>query len=107
MRPINRTIDERYTSGPLAWYEGTDLFDLGDVISEEVAHTIDVADLDGDQDVDVIAGFDGGKVVWFENDGDGTFDVEHHLQRVAPRTFRAANLDGDGASTSLWLRGTR
>ena len=58
------------------------------------------ADMDGDGDLDVLAGFtDSDAIAWYENAlGDGTVWTEHEISLAAsdPRSVFAADLDGDG-----------
>jgi hypothetical protein len=61
------------------------------------AYSLDVADLDGDGDTDLVVGDAGGDVRIFENDGGGTFEVGPVL--AADRGLRSvviADLNGDG-----------
>ena len=60
---------------------------------------VDVADLDGDGDGDLLSGrFASGDLLWYENtDGGGTFSAASTLAAGAgPYDARAADLDGDG-----------
>ena len=57
------------------------------------------ADLDGDGDQDVLsASTNGGKIAWYENDGEGNFEEQQVIttrKRDASSVY-AADLDGDG-----------
>ena len=64
---------------------------------------IDVSDIDGDDDRDVIfvtgKGYDDDKIAWHENLGGGAFSQEHVIAREAGAAWavlRMADLDGDG-----------
>jgi hypothetical protein len=90
----------------LAWHENTD--GLGSFGTEQVietgtgferVETVSAADLDGDGDLDVLAGWNSAhEIVWYENtDGAGSFGTAQVLASVnIPRSIRAADLDGDG-----------
>lgn len=92
----------------VAWYENQDglgAFGSQNVITNTLNAAVDVfaVDLDGDEDIDVLAtskGFSSGegKVVWFKNmDGQGTFSKETLLsnQTQGAVSVYAADLDGD------------
>lgn len=72
-----------------------------DCCQDESNATIDVADLDGDGDVDIIVGFPyTGRIAWYEN-MDGHIDAgDEHVITDEVISFahrlRAADLDGDG-----------
>ena len=57
------------------------------------------ADLDGDGDLDVLAGSFNNWIAWYENGGDGTFAARRTIAddfRGRVWSVHAANLDGDG-----------
>lgn len=63
--------------------------------------TVELADLDGDGDLDTLAGTGtSGQIIWFENDGDRqpSFPKVHTITGAATdaRTATAVDLDGDG-----------
>ncbi len=87
------------------WYENIDgngLFGQGQVISDSAigASAVFAADLDGDNDMDVIVGSAGNdKVVWFQNLNDtNLFGPEQILSSQAQNVsdVHAADIDGDG-----------
>ncbi|MCG8331351.1 MAG: T9SS type A sorting domain-containing protein, partial [Chitinophagales bacterium] len=89
----------------IMWYENEDGnggFGNGQVITIEAEGARDVytADLDGDNDLDVLsASMDDNKIAWYENeDGNGNFSDPHVITTLAEgaRAVYAADLDGDG-----------
>ena len=65
-----------------------------------------LADLDGDQDLDVLSiSKQDGELAWYENlDGAGTFGRKIHLYQVADPSFvRATDFDADGDQDILWM----
>lgn len=68
-------------------------------IYDQQTHSLDVADMDGDGDTDVISGeqFGTQKVMVWENDGSGSF-TEHVVDsgKESHLGARVADLDGDG-----------
>jgi hypothetical protein len=92
----------------VAWYrnEGDRSFSRQKIIATEAngARSVYAADLDGDNDQDVLSGsfeyFDGSgddKVVWYENEGDGSFSDEKIIMTDAGGVVSvyAADLDDD------------
>ena len=71
---------------------------LIDSIDANGAATVELADVDGDDDIDVLVGsyFDN-RVSWYENKGDGNFD-QHIISSTSSeaRDVVAGDLDGDG-----------
>jgi hypothetical protein len=90
--------------GKVAWYENLDgegSFGSQELLSADAAGAITVvaADLDGDGDLDVVAGSDSDDSIrWFENGGSGDFSDEFLLTdtAVAVTAVVAADLDDDG-----------
>ena len=98
----------------LVWYENTDgrgTFGPAIPITTEAPGTLSIhaADLDGDDDVDLLsASKQDDEIAWYENlDGEGTFGPELVITDQADSAFSvlAADMDGDGdldvLSTSL------
>jgi hypothetical protein len=90
--------------GIIAWYEnttGNGDFTQEHIISNQVSSTTHsvAADLDGDDDLDILA-TDGGNqsIDWFENlDGQGNFSTVKYIAEnlTGPQIVIATNLDGD------------
>jgi hypothetical protein len=89
----------------IAWYENLD--GLGSFSSQRIittnaieASSVITADIDGDNDPDVISGaFQGANVAWYENlDGQGNFGSQRIITTNAIRTQKvsAADIDRDG-----------
>jgi len=59
--------------------------------------SVHAADLDGDADVDVVAGFDETTVAWYESDGGASPAFVEHLigNCVSPLAIDSARVDGD------------
>ena len=69
-----------------------------DPISNRIVKSIIALDLDGDIDIDIIAGGDFG-IVWYENNGDinPTFS-EHTITNTGATSLSGEDVNGDGAS---------
>ena len=88
----------------VAWYENTDgagTFGAQQLITDLAggATSVFAADLDGDQDLDIVAGsYDDNSVRWFENHGEGLFSEEILLTDTATAVTAVyvADLDLDG-----------
>jgi hypothetical protein len=88
------------------WWENTDglasFLQADDILTSGIGQVDDVfpADLDGDGDLDVLTGSQGGaQITWYENlDGMGNFSMNNDIatsDRLFARYVRAADLDGD------------
>ncbi len=96
-------VTASYLDDKLAWNENTDgqgSFGSQRVIttSADGAISLSAADLDGDQDVDlVVACWESNRVSWYENDGDGDFGSESVVTASVLNVLCvfAADLDGD------------
>jgi hypothetical protein len=94
------------TSYRLAWFDNLDgagTFSPGQQIVSDTLHNVqfvDAADLDGDHDLDIVAGeFISKRIVWFENtDGAGRFGPQRTITDEAgnANAGAATDLDGDG-----------
>jgi len=98
-------LSASWTDHKIAWYENTDgagTFGAQNVIALTAtgARCVQVADLDGDGDLDVLfAAYAFDEIGWFENlDGAGTFSTEKDITTDAAMAYyaTAADLDGDG-----------
>ncbi len=104
---LDQDGDEDIISGDyysIRWYKnnGDQTFSqpiiIVDTISYYSSKYIGIADLDGDNDLDVIsAALFHGKISWFENDGSGNFIQEHIIQDSAnyPQAFYIEDLNAD------------
>jgi len=60
-------------------------------------HSLAIADIDGDGDIDAVTcAKDSMIVAWFENDGKGRFTKRHVHENQAAYDIRLDDLDGDG-----------
>ncbi|CAM9188952.1 unnamed protein product [Choristocarpus tenellus] len=91
--------------GSVRWFENLDglgNFTNGTVIASDVpeVYSIYAADLDGDEDLDVVsANHDNHSIRWYENiDGNGTFSsgTDIFSEALGAYYIYAADLDGDG-----------
>ena len=93
----------------IAWYENTDglgTFGAQQVLTSAIdsAQSVFAADLDGDGDRDVVAGWFNDGLGWFENtDGLGSFAFQALISTAAAgvEMVAAADLDGDGDADVL------
>ena len=63
------------------------------------AKSVKATDIDGDGDMDVIAGFEGGRIAWYENtNGQGTFGTQQIIDTIPYQggEIYISDLDGDG-----------
>ncbi|WP_299601386.1 T9SS type A sorting domain-containing protein [uncultured Aquimarina sp.] len=88
----------------IIWYENLDgmgNFSGQNVISSDFvnAGTVRLDDIDGDNDLDVVAGSESSsKLAWFENvDGNGNFSIKHEVtnRSVRVRSIFSADFDED------------
>lgn len=97
-------LSASHTDDKIAWYENVD--GQGDFGSEQIIsqdagdpYYVYAADMDGDNDMDVLfAGFDGNKIAWHENtDGQGNFGPEQiiSVNIMAGLCVLAKDMDGD------------
>jgi hypothetical protein len=64
-----------------------------------VPTSVHSTDLDGDDDMDVLCASRGdNKIVWYENDGSGSFSIRQFIANSGdgPESVYASDLDGDG-----------
>lgn len=87
----------------LFWYENTDglgTFGPPIVISTVAGNgvALELGDVDGDNDIDVIASKPFDDVFWYENDGNGSFSAEQLIDQSVgvARDLELGDMDGDG-----------
>ncbi|CAN0110573.1 unnamed protein product, partial [Hapterophycus canaliculatus] len=93
-----------YEIASLTWFRNSDgLGDFSggiDIADAEGPTWVDLADIDGDGDLDVVStSFSDGRITWYENtDGEGTFSVGVDITTTAdgPNFVLTADLDSDG-----------
>jgi len=92
-------------SGSVVWFanDGAGNFGSGQIIEQHLILTevVQTADLDGDGDMDVLAGAWGGyltvRLVWYANDGAGNFGTGKIINATHTTTDAyAVDIDGDG-----------
>ena len=93
-------------SGSVMWFanDGAGNFGSKQILEQGLVFTevVQAADLDGDGDMDVLAGAGGSptseRLVWYANDGAGNFGVAQAIMSAAGwvTDAYAADLDGDG-----------
>lgn len=94
-------------SGVIVWFDnvnGNGVFD-SKLIRETVAYSVFAADIDGDNDLDVVAALDpvsatsSDRIVWYENlDGEGNFSSQQIITTsvIKPRCVYVSDIDNDG-----------
>jgi len=109
-------LSTSFWTGVIAWYENTD--GKGNFSQEKIITTdmdrvssIHTADIDGDGDIDVVAGgmsAIAGGVVWFENiDGKGGFGTRNNVMSgIETRSVYVSDIDNDGDMDILSASGT-
>jgi len=97
----------------IVWYanDGEGNFGEEQIIESDLEYLkyVRVADfdLDGDSDIAVLASSDLGRIVWFENKGDATFESAQWIQTPLARTeynqttFLVEDMNGDGKADFL------
>ncbi|MEM6377395.1 MAG: T9SS type A sorting domain-containing protein [Bacteroidota bacterium] len=103
-------VSSSHGDNKIAWYENTntlgDFSNIQQLISTDNENPYNVfsLDLDGDKDLDVLAynyldsSTDEYQLLWFENDGTGTFPVQHTIETIEEEIIEInyADVDQDG-----------
>ena len=97
-------LSASYIDDKIAWYQNTDgqgTFSSEQIISTNTTNPTAAyaADVDGDGDMDVLAGFQSGTIVWYENtDGQATFGSQQLITTALSglRSIYFTDVDGDG-----------
>lgn len=102
-------LSSSYFGNKLVWIENLDGACI-DLTLHTISSTIqapwgiEVADLDGDGDLDVIAAtISSNNVIWYENtDGNGTFVMKQTIYAFQANIVKAADMDNDGDFDLVW-----
>ncbi|MEO1530524.1 MAG: VCBS repeat-containing protein, partial [Planctomycetota bacterium] len=95
-------LSASFTDNTVAWYENDGAASptfTPHVITRAAlgAWTVACADLDGDQDIDVLsASYWDNTVAWYENDGNASTFTPHAITTTAAAAFSVASADLDG-----------
>ncbi len=95
--------DDDAPSAAIGWYanDGTGRFTPQQAITSEPVEpqSLCVADLDGDDSVDVLAVLDEYEIAWFRNNGQGQYGDPQviHISTVQINSLCTADLNGDGS----------
>lgn len=109
---LSASAGDEFTTGKVAWYENQDGGGFSDqnTISTQVpdARSVVAANLDGDDDQDILFGSVSAGIGWFENlDAGGFSSLNSIASNIASREVAAADLDGDGDRDALFVTGDK
>ncbi|WDE96481.1 VCBS repeat-containing protein [Lentisphaera profundi] len=94
---LNDLVASRGHGKGLLWFKAPDFKAIEIDVQLERPHTMDIADLDNDGDIDILAcGNDSKRLEWYENDGKGNFTRHIISENQQAYDVSIRDINGDG-----------